>query len=94
MEGFQTDPVHEENGKWYFLDETWADRHGPYVTEEEARIALYCYCQWVLEGKEHRKYPGPMTATDRLLLLVMLLLSLFIWGGFACGIYFLTKNLI
>lgn len=33
----------EEPG-WYFWDETWADRIGPYITEEEARKELRRYC--------------------------------------------------
>ena len=37
------DPVHEEDGKWYFWDETWSERHGPYNTEEEARAAIKDY---------------------------------------------------
>lgn len=28
---------------WYFWDETWTDRHGPYSTEAEARTALQSY---------------------------------------------------
>jgi hypothetical protein len=44
------DPVHEEDGKWYFWDETWADRHGPYDTEEIARAELKKYCDY-LDGE-------------------------------------------
>ena len=35
--------VHEENGKWYFWDETWADRYGPYDSEEEAKEKFDTY---------------------------------------------------
>lgn len=38
-----SDPVHCENGKWFFWDETWADRVGPYLTEKLARDALADY---------------------------------------------------
>jgi hypothetical protein len=33
-----SDPVHQDaqDGKWYFWDETWADRCGPYDTREIA----------------------------------------------------------
>lgn len=34
------DPIHEEKGKWYFWDETGADRQGPFETEEEARAGM------------------------------------------------------
>lgn len=36
-------PVHEENGEWYFWDEVWADRYGPYSTEVEAKERLKNY---------------------------------------------------
>jgi hypothetical protein len=37
------DPVHEDNDKWYFWDETWANRRGPYETEAQARRELRKY---------------------------------------------------
>lgn len=37
------DPVHEFAGKWYFWDETWANRHGPYDTPAEAYEMLGTY---------------------------------------------------
>lgn len=41
-----TDPVHfnEVDGLWWFWDETWGEREGPYSTEEHAREALIAYC--------------------------------------------------
>lgn len=41
--GTSRDPVHEEKGQWYFWDETWADRLGPYPTEAIARSMLKGY---------------------------------------------------
>ena len=38
-------PIHQENGQWYFWDETWSDRVGPYETEEKVREALKRYCK-------------------------------------------------
>jgi hypothetical protein len=52
------DPVHVHKDGfgqvgWYFWDETWADRIGPYETEEEAREKLAKYCiQLDLENYE------------------------------------------
>ena len=37
------DPVHEEEGKWYFWDETWGYRYGPYRDEEQARASMKDY---------------------------------------------------
>lgn len=37
------DPVHQENGSWYFWDETWAYRYGPYESKEKAREMLENY---------------------------------------------------
>jgi len=45
------DPVHKaEDGKWYFWDEVWAQRDGPFDTEERARDALAYYCAVELEN--------------------------------------------
>lgn len=44
----QADPVHEEKGKWYFWDETWADRYGPYDSEQKARTAMEKYSEETL----------------------------------------------
>ena len=30
---------------WYFWNETWSDRYGPYSTQEEAQNALDYYCE-------------------------------------------------
>lgn len=40
--------IHEEGGKWYFWDETWADRCGPYESREQCQKALHDYCIQVL----------------------------------------------
>jgi hypothetical protein len=37
------DPVHEAGGRWWFWDETWGTRHGPYPTETAARSELRSY---------------------------------------------------
>jgi len=36
-------PVHKELEKWYFWDETWAHRYGPFETAKEANEALNYY---------------------------------------------------
>lgn len=41
---FTTDPVHLYDDKWWFYDETWAHRYGPWLTEQEAREQLKEYC--------------------------------------------------
>jgi hypothetical protein len=45
-----TDPVHFENGSWYFYEETWAHRQGPFTTEAEAREACVRYAQFLNDG--------------------------------------------
>lgn len=46
------DPVYldEVNDDWYFYDETWSHSHGPYATEEEARVMLKSYFEWLNTG--------------------------------------------
>jgi hypothetical protein len=42
------DPVHQNaDGKWYFWNEVWADEHGPFDTEEQARAALVEYARTI-----------------------------------------------
>lgn len=42
------DPVHRaEDGLWYFWDETWANRDGPFSDEAAAREALAKYVEWL-----------------------------------------------
>lgn len=43
------DPVHREGTKWWFWDETWADRLGPYESEGIAREALDQYVKEYLK---------------------------------------------
>ena len=54
------DPVHQA---WYFWDETWADRYGPFDTEEEARTQLDAYVKGlnglsVLDETNAGGFPG------------------------------------
>lgn len=39
------DPVHQYEGKWYFWNEVWADRMGPYDSEDDAREAMNKYVE-------------------------------------------------
>lgn len=43
--GFGKDPVHNESGLWYFWDETWVDRQGPFIDESTARRELKTYAE-------------------------------------------------
>lgn len=44
------DPVHFDDGKWWFYEETWADRQGPFDTEAAARTALSKYAKFLDDG--------------------------------------------
>ena len=46
------DPVHKENGKWYYWIETWADKNGPFETEEIAKRELKRYCEYLDYGED------------------------------------------
>ena len=43
-------PVHQYEGKWWFWDETWADRVGPYETEDIAHRAMMTYAETLSSG--------------------------------------------
>jgi len=38
-------PIHEFEGEWYFWDENWLNRFGPYETKEEAQKACRYYAE-------------------------------------------------
>lgn len=44
--------IHEHEGKWWFWDEVWANRIGPYDTEGEARMWIRFYADYLSYGKE------------------------------------------
>lgn len=37
--------THQHEGKWWFWNETWSDRYGPYESKEEASKALFEYAK-------------------------------------------------
>jgi hypothetical protein len=39
------DPLHMHEGKWWFWDEAWADRYGPFETRIAAKGSLEAYCK-------------------------------------------------
>lgn len=43
-------PLHEESGEWYFWDETWTHRHGPFATRALACNALDDHAYWLDTG--------------------------------------------
>jgi len=45
----QVDPVHrdEKDGLWYYWNETWSDRYGPYSGRTAADAALTRYTQYL-----------------------------------------------
>lgn len=46
------DPVHmDPDGSWWFYDETWAGRYGPYPNAEAARQKLGEYIAWLNQKK-------------------------------------------
>lgn len=42
-----------ENGAWWYWDEVWSNKHGPFETEEEAKADLKRYVEW-LNGESPR----------------------------------------
>lgn len=41
-------PIHQDDDGWWFWQETWADREGPFDTKHEAEDAFAFYCRTVL----------------------------------------------
>jgi len=44
-------PIRFEDGRWWFYDEVWIDRYGPFDTEEEATNACIEYCKRELDNE-------------------------------------------
>ena len=42
----------KEEGTWWFYDETWANEHGPFLSQTEAVAALRKYCAYLETPKE------------------------------------------
>lgn len=49
------DPVHKDDNGWYFWEETWAFRQGPFDTIHQARLALTKYYREQLGMEDVRK---------------------------------------
>jgi hypothetical protein len=43
--GLAPDPVHRKDAQWWFWDEVWCDRVGPYPDEAAARKGVRDYCE-------------------------------------------------
>ena len=48
-----SDPVHEFNDVWWFWDEIWAFKHGPYNTEQLACKACIEYARRLNETTQN-----------------------------------------
>lgn len=53
-----SDPVHEEGGQWWFWEETWADRQGPFPTRAAAVEACNRYSRWLHYGPDDNPQPA------------------------------------
>ena len=55
---YNSDPVRYEDCAWYWWNETWSDRTGPYNSRELAKVACAEYCKHLFEeennGRETR----------------------------------------
>lgn len=50
-----SDTIHNDAEGWWFWDETWADRQGPYPTEGRARKRLKDYAEYLNTGIDPEK---------------------------------------
>lgn len=55
VQPWNSDPVRQEDGGWWFYEETWADRHGPFLSEAETRAHLKVYVETYLEGPTQKQ---------------------------------------
>ena len=50
-EKIKSDPVHQHDKYWWFWDETWTNRVGPYPSYKESEMALSRYAMSHLDGQ-------------------------------------------
>lgn len=48
---YNSNPVRFEDGQWWFYDEIWMDRCGPFETKKEATDACAEYCRGLFENE-------------------------------------------
>ena len=46
LELIRKDPIHKVGGKWWFWDEIWVDRIGPWTTRKDAKLGIKLYCEF------------------------------------------------
>jgi hypothetical protein len=51
QEKIKGDTVHQHDNYWWFWDETWSTRLGPYPSHEEAEMALSRHAMSHLDGQ-------------------------------------------
>lgn len=51
------DPVHKHEGAWWYWDEAWADRHGPFTSRTRAEIDFAYFMHWLNTGENLRPPP-------------------------------------
>lgn len=44
-------PTHKHDNKWWFWNEIWSNRIGPFDTEEDARLACVKYAELLEVGR-------------------------------------------
>jgi hypothetical protein len=42
---YPENPLVNDNGQWFFWDETWSVKYGPYSSENSAKCALMNYLE-------------------------------------------------
>lgn len=74
------DPVHQDEAGFWFWDETWTGRHGPYETEQVCREALDEYAEsLVIEPEDRHRWL-------RWIIVIVALSSAFAAGWLARGL--------
>lgn len=59
------DPIEFDQGKWWFWDECWADRYGPFDSHDAAERELRRYVEINLAPQPKVTDPGPPVIIGR-----------------------------
>lgn len=59
------DPVHEDDAGWWYWDEFWSERYGPYPSKEAAEEFMRRYARICIQGREWSPHVGEIVRLVR-----------------------------
>ena len=75
----QNNPIHEHKGKWWFWDESWFHRYGPFESKEHAQDAFMVYCNYLdKQGWDNKQKSLQKPNIDWEFVILVMVLAIFL----------------